>query len=66
LVSWMTRCGFKNIRVVDVNQTSLEEQRATPWMTFNSLKDFLDPDDINLTMEGLPAPRRATFIATID
>lgn len=66
LVSWMTRCGFKNIRVVDINQTSLEEQRATPWMTFNSLKDFLDPDDINLTMEGLPAPRRATFIATID
>ncbi|MDC9728862.1 MAG: tRNA 5-methoxyuridine(34)/uridine 5-oxyacetic acid(34) synthase CmoB [Methyloprofundus sp.] len=66
LVSWMTRCGFKNIRVVDVNQTSLEEQRATPWMTFNSLKDFLDPEDINLTMEGLPAPRRATFIATID
>ncbi len=66
LVSWMTRCGFKNIRVVDVNQTSLDEQRATPWMTFNSLKDFLDPEDINLTMEGLPAPRRATFIATID
>jgi len=66
LVSWMTRCGFKNIRVVDVNQTSLEEQRATPWMTFNSLQDFLDPEDINLTMEGHPAPRRATFIATIN
>jgi len=66
LVSWMTRCGFKNIRVVDVNQTSLDEQRATPWMTFNSLQDFLDPEDNNLTMEGHPAPRRATFIATID
>ena len=66
LKSWMTRCGFKDIKVVDINQTRLEEQRATPWMTFNSLVDFLDPNDINLTIEGHPAPRRATFIATID
>ncbi|MBT3811340.1 MAG: tRNA 5-methoxyuridine(34)/uridine 5-oxyacetic acid(34) synthase CmoB [Gammaproteobacteria bacterium] len=66
LVSWMKRCGFKNIRVIDVNQTSMQEQRATPWMTFNSLEDFLDPDDPDLTIEGHPAPRRATFIATID
>lgn len=66
LVSWMKRCGFKNIRVVDINQTSMEEQRATPWMTFNSLEDFLDPNDPNLTIEGHPAPRRATIIATID
>ncbi|NOQ15381.1 MAG: tRNA 5-methoxyuridine(34)/uridine 5-oxyacetic acid(34) synthase CmoB [Methyloprofundus sp.] len=66
LVSWMKRCGFKNIRVVDINQTSMEEQRATPWMTFNSLQDFLDPDNSDLTIEGHPAPRRATIIATID
>jgi tRNA (mo5U34)-methyltransferase len=66
LVNWMMRCGFKNIRVINVNQTSLNEQRATPWMTFNSLKDFLDPNDINLTIEGLPAPKRAIFIASID
>jgi len=66
LISWMKRCGFKNIRVVDINQTSTEEQRSTDWMTFNSLKDFLDPNNSNLTIEGHPAPRRATFIATID
>ena len=66
LVSWMKRCGFKNIRVVDVNQTSLQEQRSTAWMTFNSLQDFLDPDNPGLTIEGHPAPRRATIIATID
>jgi len=65
LISWMKRCGFKNIRVVDINQTSTEEQRSTAWMTFNSLKDFLDPNNSNLTIEGHPAPRRATFIATI-
>ena len=66
LVSWMKRCGYKNIRVVDVNQTSMEEQRATPWMTFNSLQDFLDPDNPNLTIEGHPAPKRATIVATFD
>lgn len=66
LVSWMKRCGFKNIRVVDINQTSQQEQRATPWMTFNSLQDFLDPDNPDLTIEGHPAPRRATIIASFD
>lgn len=66
LTGWMKRCGFKNIRVVDVNQTSMQEQRSTPWMTFNSLQDFLDPNNPDLTIEGHPAPRRATFVATID
>jgi tRNA (mo5U34)-methyltransferase len=32
-------------------------------MAYQSLKDFLDPDDVNLTVEGYPAPKRATFIA---
>ncbi|MCK4742864.1 MAG: tRNA 5-methoxyuridine(34)/uridine 5-oxyacetic acid(34) synthase CmoB [Sulfuriflexus sp.] len=63
LVRWCKRAGLKNIRVVDVNQTSSEEQRATDWMTFHSLKDFLDSDDINKTIEGYPAPRRAILIA---
>ncbi|MEQ1636275.1 MAG: tRNA 5-methoxyuridine(34)/uridine 5-oxyacetic acid(34) synthase CmoB [Methylococcales bacterium] len=63
LISWMQRCGFKNCRVVDINQTSTEEQRSTDWMRFHSLKDFLDADDPNFTCEGLPAPRRGVFIA---
>ncbi|MBD3649041.1 MAG: DUF1698 domain-containing protein, partial [Pseudomonadales bacterium] len=61
--NWLRRAGFVNPRTVDVNRTSLEEQRATEWMTFQSLADFLDPDDTNLTVEGLPAPRRAIIIA---
>lgn len=60
---WMERVGFKNIRVVDLNQTSLEEQRRTEWMTTESLADFLDPNDINKTVEGYPAPLRAVIIA---
>ncbi len=60
---WMRRCGFKNVRVVEKNITTIEEQHTTDWMTFNSLKDFLDPNDLTKTIEGHPAPLRATLIA---
>ncbi len=63
LIKWLERLKFKNIRVVDINQTSIEEQRATEWMTFNSLVDFLDPRDHNLTIEGYPAPKRVIVLA---
>jgi len=63
LVGWLKRCGFKNIRLVDVTVTSIEEQRTTEWMTFHSLKDFLDAENPQLTCEGLPAPKRAIVIA---
>lgn len=61
---WLRRAGFKDVRCVENNQTSTEEQRATDWMHFQSLSDFLDPSDPNKTIEGYPAPVRATFIAT--
>ena len=63
LISWLGRCGFKNIRLVDVTKTSIEEQRSTEWMQFQSLKDFLKPDDSSLTYEGYPAPKRAIILA---
>lgn len=63
LLTWLQRCGFKNGQVVDINQTSIAEQRSTEWMTFHSLQDFLHPDNPNMTCEGLPAPKRAIFIA---
>ena len=63
LVSWLKRCGFHNIRLVDVTSTSIEEQRSTEWMQFHSLKDFLSEENPELTTEGLPAPKRAIFIA---
>ncbi len=63
LERWLQRCGFRNIRLVDVATTSVEEQRSTQWMTFDSLPDFLDPVDRTLTVEGLPAPRRAIMVA---
>jgi len=60
---WLTKCGFKNVRTVDINQTTTQEQRTTEWMHFHSLSDYLDPKDKNLTIEGYPAPRRAIVIA---
>ncbi|WP_105254740.1 tRNA 5-methoxyuridine(34)/uridine 5-oxyacetic acid(34) synthase CmoB [Pseudoalteromonas sp. T1lg75] len=64
LMLWMRRVGFKDIRVVDTDQTSLDEQRRTEWMENESLADFLDPNDPNKTIEGYPAPLRAVIVAT--
>lgn len=63
VISWLKRCGYRNIRLGDVTPTTSEEQRSTPWMPFHSLTDFLDSDNPNLTREGYPAPTRAIFIA---
>jgi tRNA (mo5U34)-methyltransferase len=63
LTAWLKRCGFINIRLVDVSLTTTDEQRRTEWMTFQSLENFLSPNNPMLTCEGLPAPKRAIFIA---
>ncbi len=65
LTLWMRRLGFKDVRCVDVNITSTQEQRVTDWMRFESLADYLDPDDASKTIEGHPAPKRAIMIARI-
>lgn len=60
----LQRAGFIDVRTVDVNRTSTREQRRTEWMDYQSLADFLDPDNPELTVEGYPAPRRAVLVAT--
>ena len=60
---WLGRCGFTAIRVIDVSRTTGEEQRPTDWMRFQSLPDYLDPNDPHRTVEGLPAPCRAILLA---
>lgn len=64
LAGWMERCGFQDVRVVDVTSTTPREQRSTDWMRFESLADYLDPGDSQRTIEGYPAPRRAILVAT--
>lgn len=63
LTVWLKRSGFKHVNIVDVSPTSITEQRSTDWMRFESLSDFLDPDDASRTIEGYPAPRRAIVTA---
>ena len=60
---WLRRAGYVGVRCVDVSRTSTQEQRTTDWMRYQSLAEFLHPDDRQLTIEGLPAPRRAVLTA---
>ena len=63
LENWLKKVGFSNIRLVNIDQTTLDEQRKTDWIDTESLEDFLDPNDPNKTIEGYPAPLRAIFVA---
>ena len=63
LEGWLARMGFEDVQTVDINVTSTEEQRATEWMQWHSLKDYLDPQDPTRTVEGYPAPTRGLLIA---
>ncbi|MGB0899003.1 MAG: tRNA 5-methoxyuridine(34)/uridine 5-oxyacetic acid(34) synthase CmoB [Psychrobium sp.] len=63
LTLWLEKLGFDNVRCVDVCDTTTEEQRKTQWMDYESLADFLDPNDPSKTVEGHPAPKRAVILA---
>jgi len=64
LTYWLERCGFYEIQTIDLTATTTQEQRSTDWMTFDSLETFLDPKNPQKTVEGYPAPLRATLRAT--
>lgn len=63
LIADMQSVGFRDIRVVDKNLTSMQEQRKTSWISGQSLADFLDASDYNKTIEGHPAPLRVVVVA---
>ncbi len=63
LTTWMRRTGYRDIEIVDQSVTTTDEQRSTEWMTFESLREALDPDDPSKTVEGWPAPRRVIVTA---
>ncbi|WWO97093.1 MAG: tRNA 5-methoxyuridine(34)/uridine 5-oxyacetic acid(34) synthase CmoB [Candidatus Dasytiphilus stammeri] len=60
---WLHRCGFQDIRFVDCQLTTVNEQRRTKWANIPSLSDFLDKNNYSQTREGYPAPLRAIFLA---
>lgn len=63
VIDWLKRANFKDIDILNISKTTPQEQRSTKWMTFESLPDFLDKRNPNLTVEGYPAPVRAIFYA---
>jgi tRNA (mo5U34)-methyltransferase len=65
LKNWCLRAGFKDIEVLEIKETLLNEQRATSWIEGESLGDFLDKDNPKVTVEGYPAPKRVYIRATL-
>lgn len=65
ITSWLLRCGFVNIELIDESTTTIGEQRKTSWMPYDSLEDALDAGNTQLTIEGLPAPKRAVLVARL-
>ncbi|MBW8015884.1 MAG: tRNA 5-methoxyuridine(34)/uridine 5-oxyacetic acid(34) synthase CmoB [Planctomycetes bacterium] len=63
LKKWVEAAGFVNARIIDITKTTTKEQRSTEWMHYESLPDYLDKQNENLTIEGHPAPIRAIMLA---
>ena len=60
----LKRSGFVDLELLDMSKVTFEEQRRTAYAPYQSLEDFLDPDNQDLTVEGFPAPHRAVIKAT--
>jgi len=63
LKKWTEDAGFINVHVIDITKTTTAEQRSTNWMTYESLPDYLNKQNQNLTIEAHPAPTRAIILA---
>ena len=65
LLDWLNQAGLEGARVLDVTETTTEEQRSTDWMTFESLAECLDSKNPSLTIEGYPSPVRAALLVQV-
>lgn len=65
LVLWLRKLKFVDVEVLDVSNTTSDEQRKTEWMQFHSLDNFLDENDSTKTVEGYPAPKRAIITCKV-
>lgn len=59
LVTLARRSRFRKVELLYDEPLTSAEQRRTEWSIYESLEQFLDPDDPTKTVEGHPAPRRA-------
>lgn len=58
LQNWAEKAKFRDFEILTTKKTSLDEQRRTDWIKGESLEDFLDPNNRDLTIEGYEAPQR--------
>ncbi|MDO5045801.1 DUF1698 domain-containing protein, partial [Campylobacter sp.] len=58
LINWCERANFKSVEILATKDTDFNEQRKTQWILGQSLENFLDSQNPNLTVEGYPAPKR--------
>jgi tRNA (mo5U34)-methyltransferase len=58
LYGWLERAKFRDIELLEIKKTDLDEQRKTEWIFGESLGNFLDPHNDSLTIEGFSAPKR--------
>ena len=58
LENWSEKAKFSSFEVLEIKKTELNEQRRTDWILGESLGDFLDANNPELTIEGYPAPKR--------
>lgn len=63
LKTWVYKAGFEILACGEPYKTDLEEQRQTEWIRGESLESFLDKDNLDVTVEGYPAPYRVALIA---
>ena len=58
----LDKIGLEVVAQSEQVLTTLFEQRSTEWMPFGSLGSAIKEDNIKLTVEGLPAPKRQCFL----
>lgn len=56
---WCKKAKFDKFELLQIKKTDLNEQRKTEWILGQSLDEFLDKNNPDLTIEGYPAPTRA-------
>lgn len=56
--------GFTNVELRTFGALGTDEQRRTKLSPYESLVDFLDPNDPSKTVEGHPAPHTAAVVGT--
>lgn len=65
LHDWLEQAGLPDTKILDVSITTIDEQRRTDWMTFESLRECLDMENPSITVEGHPAPTRAALLIQV-